>query len=327
MGNMGRANFVVEEVDGTKGVEFVVGTVDCVEGAPGEVVVFVGEVGDVNISVLEPCVKNQPSIDNNQRTTIHCHHLRNSITRCPSQGTGGHKRHTNITLINLRLPVTREELLLGLLRISQWVWPVMVSHASVRTASGSNEKIRRPTNNQMQDGLQSTPNLNSLLITKLVQKALSHIQRFVHLSVSIGISILGNMRLAQLHMVRVPMMHSMGTLPRVIRNKEQTMQNIPNRILKFLILAERSMSAFVGQHPQSHGDRPGNNRIRQPERKCQNIRRVQYGQGSETECSTKRGTDDGHGKISQTLGSLGFEAICGNDLADRARVWKVLAGE
>ena len=51
------SNFVVEEVNGAPGVKFVVGTVNCVEGAPDEVVVIISEVWDINISVLEPAVK------------------------------------------------------------------------------------------------------------------------------------------------------------------------------------------------------------------------------------------------------------------------------
>jgi ethanolamine utilization microcompartment shell protein EutS len=54
MSYMSASDFVVEEIDKTPGVKFVVGTVDCVECSLDEVVVVVGEVWNVNVGVLEP---------------------------------------------------------------------------------------------------------------------------------------------------------------------------------------------------------------------------------------------------------------------------------
>ena len=54
MRDVSGANFVMEKVNGTPWIEFVVRTIDRMEGAPHEVVVIVGEVRDVNVSVLEP---------------------------------------------------------------------------------------------------------------------------------------------------------------------------------------------------------------------------------------------------------------------------------
>lgn len=54
MSYMSASDFVVEEIDKTPGVKFIVGTVDSVECSLDEVVVVVGEVWDVNVGVLEP---------------------------------------------------------------------------------------------------------------------------------------------------------------------------------------------------------------------------------------------------------------------------------
>ena len=58
MCHMGGSNFVMKEVDGAPWIEFVVGTVDGVESALDEVVVAIGEVWDINVSVLKPVIGN-----------------------------------------------------------------------------------------------------------------------------------------------------------------------------------------------------------------------------------------------------------------------------
>lgn len=54
MGNVSTSNFVVEEVNGSPWVQFVVWAVNCVEGTLHEVVIFIGKVWDINVGVLEP---------------------------------------------------------------------------------------------------------------------------------------------------------------------------------------------------------------------------------------------------------------------------------
>mmetsp|Transcript_38635 Transcript_38635/g.81240 ORF Transcript_38635/g.81240 Transcript_38635/m.81240 type:complete len:443 (+) Transcript_38635:349-1677(+) len=321
--HMGGSNFVVEEVNGTPGVEFVVGTVDGVEGAPDEVVVIVGEVWHINIRVLKPCVENQPGIDNNKRTSIDCHHLWNTIARCPSQGSSSNERYTNITLVNLLLPVSREQFLLGLLGLRQRLWVVMIGHSSVWSTSSTDQKIRWPSNNQMNECLKRTINLNSLLITKFIQKALPQLQRIVQLLASIQILILGNVRLPKLHVIRVSMVHSMRTLPRIVWHEEQTVQYIPHSILQLSILAKSTVSTFVSEHPQSHGNGAGHDGISQPEGKGQNVGRVQVIERLKSKCRAECSSNHRDAEVSQTLGRFGLEAISRNDLTDRSRIGEV----
>lgn len=59
MGDVRRSNFVVKEVDYSPRVKFVVGPVDCVEGALDEVVIIVGEMRYICVSVLEPAVSRK----------------------------------------------------------------------------------------------------------------------------------------------------------------------------------------------------------------------------------------------------------------------------
>jgi len=57
MRNMGRANFVMEEVNYSPRIEFVVGTINCMECTPHEVVIIISEVWNVNVSMLKPRCK------------------------------------------------------------------------------------------------------------------------------------------------------------------------------------------------------------------------------------------------------------------------------
>ena len=56
MGDVSASNFVMEEVNGSPWVQFVVWAIDCVEGTPDEVVVVIGKVWNINVGVLEPIV-------------------------------------------------------------------------------------------------------------------------------------------------------------------------------------------------------------------------------------------------------------------------------
>lgn len=51
---MGGSNLVVEKINDSPGIKFVIGTVDGVEGTFDIVVVRVGEMGYVDICVLQP---------------------------------------------------------------------------------------------------------------------------------------------------------------------------------------------------------------------------------------------------------------------------------
>ena len=54
MSHMRGSNFVMKKVDHTPWIQFVVWTIDCVESPFYVVVIIVGEMGDINISVLKP---------------------------------------------------------------------------------------------------------------------------------------------------------------------------------------------------------------------------------------------------------------------------------
>lgn len=56
MGNVGASNFVMKEVNESPRVQFVVGAVNCVKSTLDEVVIILGEVWDINISVLKPII-------------------------------------------------------------------------------------------------------------------------------------------------------------------------------------------------------------------------------------------------------------------------------
>ena len=52
--DMGRANFVMKEVNDTPRVEFVVRTINSMECASHKVVVIVSEMWNINVSMLKP---------------------------------------------------------------------------------------------------------------------------------------------------------------------------------------------------------------------------------------------------------------------------------
>ena len=54
MSDMSRSNLVVEEINNTPWIQFVVWTVNAMQGTLHETVVFVGIVRDVDVGVLEP---------------------------------------------------------------------------------------------------------------------------------------------------------------------------------------------------------------------------------------------------------------------------------
>jgi hypothetical protein len=54
VGYMSRSDFVVQKVNETPGIQFVVGTIDSVEGSLDEVVVVLRKMGNIHVGVLEP---------------------------------------------------------------------------------------------------------------------------------------------------------------------------------------------------------------------------------------------------------------------------------
>lgn len=64
------ANLVVKEVDDSPWVQLVVWSIDCMKRTLHEVVVVFRKMRYIHIRVLQPSVKNQPGIYNNERTTV-----------------------------------------------------------------------------------------------------------------------------------------------------------------------------------------------------------------------------------------------------------------
>mmetsp|Transcript_39257 Transcript_39257/g.83831 ORF Transcript_39257/g.83831 Transcript_39257/m.83831 type:complete len:327 (-) Transcript_39257:532-1512(-) len=326
MGDVRRADLVMEEVNGSPGVHLVVGTVDGVERAADEVVVGVGEVGHVDVRVLEPRVEDQPGVDDNQRTSIKRHHLRHTITRRPSNSARSHERHADVRLVHLLLPVPREQLLLGLLRLAHWIGIVVVRHAPVRSSRGAPQEVGRPPDDQVEERLESSPDLDPVLLPELVHDGLSQFDGFVHLLVCGDVLALGDVRLPQLHVVGIPMVHRVTALPRVVGDEEERVEDVSDAILQVPVLAEGAVAALVREDPESHGHRAGNRRVGQPEWQGQNVGGIQVGEGGEAERRAESGADHGDGEVAEALGRLGLEAVLGYDLPHGARIGKVVGG-
>mmetsp|Transcript_14532 Transcript_14532/g.42568 ORF Transcript_14532/g.42568 Transcript_14532/m.42568 type:complete len:259 (-) Transcript_14532:516-1292(-) len=228
--------------------------------------IFFGEVRHVHISVLEPCVQNQPCIDDKKRSSVQSHHLRHTIACCPGCNDTNSSRNPNITRKDLLLPVAREQLLLRLVRCCQRIGVKVVCHSSRWTPSSSNEQISRPANNKVEKSLHNSPRFEPILLPKLFHEpgpllVTSFVRR---------LNCLRNVRLPELHVVRILMVNCMTPLPGVVWDQQSRVQDVPNCVLQLFVFGESTVSALVRQDPKAHRNSARHRRVGRPERKRPN---------------------------------------------------------
>mmetsp|Transcript_25269 Transcript_25269/g.51570 ORF Transcript_25269/g.51570 Transcript_25269/m.51570 type:complete len:233 (+) Transcript_25269:577-1275(+) len=232
MRHVGGTDLVVKEIDQAEGIELVVRTIDGVEGAADVGVILGGEVGDVDVGVLEPCVQHQPSVDHNQRSTVQRHHLRQSVARRPSHQTSHRRRDSHVALQDLLLPISREQFLLRHGGFRQRIGPVVIRHASGRSAGGADQQVRGPSHDEVEETLQDRPGLDAVVrpqgFDEGCPKAVTAVRVVLH-----GFR---DVRLAQVHVIGVLMMDGVTPLPGVIRDQKEGMQHEPHGVLNALVL-------------------------------------------------------------------------------------------
>ena len=104
MGDVRRADLVVQPVD-----QLGVGPIDCEESATHVAELFGREVGDVNVGVLQPGVRDEPCVDDEVRSSVERKDGGGAGLRCPPREQRDEGKHTGRRLDDLCRPLARPE--------------------------------------------------------------------------------------------------------------------------------------------------------------------------------------------------------------------------
>lgn len=108
------------------------------------------------------------------------------------------------------------------------------------------------------------------------------------------------------------MMDSMGTLPGVVRDEHDGMNDVSDSILELLVLGEGTVSAFVCEDPEAHGDCTSDGRVTGPNGPGEGIGRVEDSEHGDADCCADSCAKDGDGEVTEGFGSVNFEAVLWN---------------
>lgn len=164
----------------------------------------------------------------------------------------------------------------------------MVCHSTVRRTSSTNQKVGRPPDEKMEKGLESSPHSNSSFFAKSRNENIAVLERWPVVSFS---AFFGDMGLAEFHVICVLMVNSMGSLPTVIRNQKQGVQDVSYSVLEFSVLGKGAVTTFVSQNPQSHGNRSGDTGVGRPKGE---VRQASWVENTEHPCAEKRAKGGSH---------------------------------
>mmetsp|Transcript_3281 Transcript_3281/g.6140 ORF Transcript_3281/g.6140 Transcript_3281/m.6140 type:complete len:250 (+) Transcript_3281:239-988(+) len=142
MCNMCTPNLMMKEINQSIGIKFVIRPINGMQRPFDKIMILICKMWH-GIRMLKPRIQHQPSIDHQQWSTIQCHHLPNTMTSRPCRKSPHDCCNPNITLVDFLLPITRKQLLLGILRFRQWIGIEMIRQASCRTSRGTNQEISR----------------------------------------------------------------------------------------------------------------------------------------------------------------------------------------
>mmetsp|Transcript_16946 Transcript_16946/g.20821 ORF Transcript_16946/g.20821 Transcript_16946/m.20821 type:complete len:318 (+) Transcript_16946:265-1218(+) len=231
--------------------DWAIRTVNRVEGAlhPGPVLLVV--VWDVNVSVLQPGVQDQPAVRDHQRSQIQSENAGKTCRFSPPEQESGHPKDSHIRHHNLSLPHAREKVLLPIAERRER--PHVIGIAVCRAASGPTCDVRRPTQDQVRD---ETSQCNEVLT-----------QKTGHLLVFVAVTLLhpGYMRLALCHVIGFGMMHCMGALPGKIRNHQGSVEDVAHRGLQPLLITKSAMATLMANDPGSSSERPLDDGVDDPQ--------------------------------------------------------------
>lgn len=195
----------------------------------------------------------------------------------------------------------------------------MVGHSPIDSSRRPNQQVGRPSNDQVQKGLQGTPQPDPHGGSELLQKGVAEPQRA-------AVRLFRNVSFSKFHVIGVLMVDGMGSLPTVIGHQEQRMQAIADGVLNGLVLAEGTVTTFVRQHPQSHGDSAGDGTVGQPKGQGQDILGRQDVEQTHADGGAQGRAGHRDAQISQRRGRVGFEAFLGNDRTKLPCLGKVVVG-
>eukprot|EP00978_Attheya_sp_CCMP212_P013551 scaffold34015_cov54-Attheya_sp.AAC.2 len=254
-----------------------------------------------------PGVKDEPCVNDQERSSVKGHDFGRTVTYGPSNERSHDGSNSNVTLVYLFFPVSGKQFFFGLVGSGEGIGVKVIGHATVLSTCGPNEKVGGPSHHQMEECLERTPYVDSFFQSKGINGPLAALEarrRFIL------IHSLWDVGLPEFHVVRVLMMDRMRPLPRIIGHEHDTVNG--------------SMTTFVCQDPQSHGDRPSDRRIGRPKGQGQETGRIQHVQCRHPQGGTHGRCGHGHGQIGQRLGVLNLKAILRNDTSNLPRFWKVL---
>ena len=120
----------------------------------------------------------------------------------------------------------------------------MVGHSSVRRSGSTDHKVGWPSDNKVQRGLKGTPHSDSCLFTKGILENIAVPDRW---AVIVWSTFFGNVGLTQFRMVCKLVVDGVRSLPTVVGNQKQRVQQVSYGVLEFFVFGKSWSSSFESE--------------------------------------------------------------------------------
>jgi len=287
--HVGGADAVVEQVD-----QGAVGAIHRLQGALGPGPLIGGEMGDVDVGVLQPGVGHQPGIDHQQGQAVDAQHPGHGEV---GGGQGQGQQHRQKAEVRLQHPGPEARREQGPPALAEGLAvPEVGGGGAVVFATGhAGQQVERPAQHQMgEQGLESE------------QDGTEPLDRRFHALAEWGLSPGGHMGFAALELVAVGVVNRVAALPAEVRHQQQAVQHEAHRRLQPPVGMEGAVAAFMGQHPAAHRHRAGDQPVQQPDRRR---RRRERDAGAEAVGQQREAQREG--QAAPGLGGLVLEQVGG----------------
>mmetsp|Transcript_60253 Transcript_60253/g.144812 ORF Transcript_60253/g.144812 Transcript_60253/m.144812 type:complete len:273 (-) Transcript_60253:341-1159(-) len=264
MGHVRRADFVVQPVE-----DRAVRPVDGEESAAHVGELVVGQVGHVDVCVLQPGVGDQPHVGEAEREAVEQRHGAAARLGRPRAEHGTHGHDADVGAHDLLGPRGGPER-----RVEGLEGHEVVGGAVLGPARGAPEQVGRPADAKVQHQLEQTPRPLAKLLCVL-ELALAALV----LDAGAAVDDDGHVRLALGDVVRVRVVHRVRALPREVRHEQDRVEHVPNRVLQLTVVGEGAVAALVRDDPHARPDGAGHRRPRQPQRRRDPPHRDETGGG------------------------------------------------
>mmetsp|Transcript_71087 Transcript_71087/g.184580 ORF Transcript_71087/g.184580 Transcript_71087/m.184580 type:complete len:459 (+) Transcript_71087:716-2092(+) len=234
--HMGRADAMMDEIE-----DGPIWPVHRHEGATGPGPTIMVEVRHIDVGVLEPSVKHQPSIGDQKWTPVHRGNGGPAELRAPDPEASKRGDDANVRLEDLFLVLAREQVLLAM--VEGLVRPHVACLPVGGATRGPEQQVRRPSESQAHN---HSDDGNRCSEPNCFANALPRPWLRTHL---------GHVRLAFGQMICLCMMHCMRSLPRVVRCQHDRMKDVTDRGLQPLLIAKGVMATLMRNDPSTGGKR------------------------------------------------------------------------